>query len=127
MKTQFDKPTTWKPKPDHMLLVPVQSEETSKGGIIIPDAVRKKLSSGYIAVIGSDVNMNRNPQDWFALGDEVFFEQHSETRLKLDDNDEEAYLVAADSVLLHKPAEKVVTSQTPLTVDVDAFLRDGKN
>ena len=97
IKKSFDKPTKWNPRGSMLLLVPTIEPERSTGGIVIPDAVRRKATSGFIANRGADV-----PPD-LQVGDEVFFEQHQEYRIVLDDNEEEAILIDAYKVLLHLP------------------------
>lgn len=102
----FAKPTRWEPKSSYLLLKPTIEDERTSGGIILPDATRKKPCSGFIVKMGVYV------QD-YKIGDEVFFEQHQETRVKLDDNDEEAILLSVDHVLLHYPQSQNVTSHPP--------------
>lgn len=115
-KTQFDSPSKWNPRGNQLLLVPTVEEEKSEGGIFIPETVRRKACSGFIAKKGELVD----PFLW--IGDEVFFEQHQEFHIILDDTKEEAFLIDADRILLHSRPTPLsdVTSQ-PLTVNVAAF------
>lgn len=105
MKTKFDNQTKWNPMGAMLLLVPTVEDEKSAGGLYIPETARRKGSSGFIAKMGPDV-----PKGLFNLGDEVFFEKHQEYILKIDDIQEEAFLISYTAVLLLKGRE---TSQIP--------------
>ena len=109
--------TTWKPRNSMLLLVPTVEPEKTDGGIYIPDAVRRKVQSGFIADKGPTADTD------LSIGDEVFFEQHQEYRIVLDDIKEEAVLIADSHVLLHRPyIQPNVTSQEPLTVNIAAYF-----
>lgn len=115
MKTQFLGETKWQPRNNQLLLVPTLEEEKSEGGIIIPETVRRKACSGFIAKKGPDVDPS------LRVGDEVFFEQHQEYRIVLDDINEDAVLIADNNILLSRRPDKVVTSQ-PAAVNVAAYF-----
>lgn len=100
-KTSFENETKWNPRNNQLLLIPTVEEERSEGGIYIPETVRRKSCSGFIAKVGPNVGAD------LKVGDEVFFEQHQEFHIILDDTKEEAYLIDADRILLHRS----VTSQ----------------
>ena len=100
----FNQPTAWRPRSNHLILKPTFEPELTSGGIVLPDSVRRKSSSGYINHMGTEAYESG---EWF-LGDEVFFETHAEFHVMLDDNNEEAYVLDANRVILHLPykAEK---------------------
>ena len=98
----FTSQTTWKPRGTMLLLKPTVEPEKTEGGIFIPDSHRKKIQSGFICDKGAYADSD------LGIGDEVFFEQHQEYRIILDDIREEAVLIADSHVLLVRPH---VTSQ----------------
>ena len=120
----FSSATKWQPRNSMLLLKPTVEPEKSEGGIIIPDTVRRKAQSGYIQFKGPNADSDLN------VGDEVFFEQHQEFRIILDDTKDEAILISDSHILLRNPYTPVVTSQEktqypyvpPMTVDVAKYL-----
>ena len=96
----FSSETKWKPRGSMLLLKPTLEAEKSEGGIIIPDAVRRKAQSGFIVKKGPEVDATL----W--IGDEVFFEQHQEYRIILDDIKEEAVLISDAHILLQMRHER---------------------
>lgn len=95
----FDRQTAWKPRDNYLILKPTLEPEITSGGIVLPDMVRRKSSSGYINAMGPYATQNGE----FNLGDEVFFETHSEFHILLDDTQEEAYVLDANKVILFLP------------------------
>ena len=81
--------TKFRPLHDRVVVRRVESEEKTKGGIIIPDTAKEKPQEGEIIAIGSG---NRDeagklvPLDVKA-GDRVLFGKWSGTEIKLDGED----------------------------------------
>ncbi|OCW57107.1 co-chaperone GroES [Hoeflea olei] len=81
--------TKFRPLHDRVVVRRVESEEKTKGGIIIPDTAKEKPQEGEIIAVGSG---NRDeagklvPLDVKA-GDRVLFGKWSGTEIKLDGED----------------------------------------
>jgi chaperonin GroES len=79
----------YKPLNDHVLIKPIQEDEVSKAGIILPDTVDKeKPEKGEIVAIG-DGKMLENGQRAamsIKVGDIVIFKKYSPDELPGDDD-----------------------------------------
>jgi len=69
------------PLHDRVLIKPMEAEESSKNGIIIPDTAKEKPQEGKIIALGT--------ADDFVVkkGDKVIYAKYSGTEIKLDDKD----------------------------------------
>ena len=80
---------SFRPLHDRVVVRRVDSEEKTKGGIIIPDTAKEKPSEGIIVSVGPgarDENGKINALDVKA-GDRVLFGKWSGTEVKLDGED----------------------------------------
>ncbi len=78
--------TKFRPLHDRVVVRRVESEEKTKGGIIIPDTAKEKPQEGEIVAVGSgsrDESGKLVPLDVKA-GDRVLFGKWSGTEVKLD-------------------------------------------
>jgi chaperonin GroES len=76
----------FRPLHDRVVLRRVESEEKTKGGIIIPDAAKEKPQEGEIIAVGPggrDESGKLVPLD-VRVGDRVLFGKWSGTEVKLD-------------------------------------------
>jgi chaperonin GroES len=76
----------FRPLHDRVLVKRLESEEKTKGGIIIPDTAKEKPQEGEIVAVGPgarDENGKLNPLDVKA-GDRVLFGKWSGTEVKVD-------------------------------------------
>lgn len=76
-----------KPLYDRVVVKPIEAEETSAGGIIIPDAAKEKPTKGEIVAVGEgkfiDATGNtRAPK--VKVGDKVIYGQYSGSAYKQD-------------------------------------------
>ena len=81
--------TKFRPLHDRVVVRRVDSEEKTKGGIIIPDTAKEKPQEGEIIAVGSgarDENGKLVALDVKA-GDRVLFGKWSGTEVKLDGED----------------------------------------
>jgi len=81
--------TNFRPLHDRVVVRRVESEEKTKGGIIIPDTAKEKPQEGEIVAVGTgtrDDKGNVTPLDVKA-GDRVLFGKWSGTEVKLDGED----------------------------------------
>ncbi|GEO85117.1 MULTISPECIES: co-chaperone GroES [Alphaproteobacteria] len=78
--------TNFRPLHDRVVVKRVESEEKTKGGIIIPDTAKEKPAEGEIIAVGSGVRDDHGkivPLD-VKVGDRVLFGKWSGTEVKLD-------------------------------------------
>ena len=81
----------FRPLHDRVLIKVLDSEEKTKGGIIIPDTAKEKPQKGKIIAVGngtSDYKMN------VKVGDSVLYGKYSGTELSIDGVD---YLIMKES------------------------------
>jgi chaperonin GroES len=89
----------FRPLHDRVLVRRLESEEKSKGGIIIPDTAKEKPMEGEVVAVGSGARDEAGklvPLDVKA-GDKILFGKWSGTEIKLDGTD---YLVMKDSDIM---------------------------
>ena len=88
-----------RPLYDRVLVKRLDSEEKTKGGIIIPDAAKEKPLEGEIMAVGNgkllDDGTVRPPQ--VKVGDRVLFAKYAETEVKVG---AESYLLLREDDLL---------------------------
>ena len=78
--------TNFRPLHDRVVVRRVESEEKTKGGIIIPDTAKEKPSQGEVVAVGPggrDEAGKLTPID-LKVGDRVLFGKWSGTEVKLD-------------------------------------------
>ena len=79
----------FRPLHDRVVVKRLDSEEKTKGGIIIPDTAKEKPQEGEIVAVGPgarDESGKLNPLDVKA-GDRVLFGKWSGTEVKIDGQD----------------------------------------
>ena len=79
----------FRPLHDRVVVRRVESEEKTKGGIIIPDTAKEKPQEGEVIAVGAGVRDERGelvPLD-VKVGDRVLFGKWSGTEVKLDGED----------------------------------------
>ncbi len=80
---------SFRPLHDRVVVRRVESEEKTKGGIIIPDTAKEKPAEGEIVAIGSGARNEKG--ELVALdvkvGDRVLFGKWSGTEVKIDGED----------------------------------------
>ena len=74
-----------RPLHDRILIKRVESETTSKGGIIIPDAAKEKPLEGEVVAIGTGRILEDGTVRALQVkaGDRVLFAKYSETEVKV--------------------------------------------
>ena len=89
----------FKPLHDRVLVRRVESDDTTKGGLIIPDTAKEKPQEGEVVAIGQgsrDDDGNRVAPD-VSVGNTVLFGKWSGTEVSLDGED---YLIMKESDIL---------------------------
>ena len=88
-----------RPLQDRILVKRLEEEETSKGGIIIPDSAKEKPAEGKVVAVGKGKVLEDGkvqPLDVKA-GDTVLFGKYSGTEVKIEG--EEHLIIREDDVL----------------------------
>ena len=88
-----------KPLEDRIVVKPLEAEQTTASGLVIPDTAKEKPQEGKVLATGPgriDDNGNRVPLD-VAEGDVVIFSKYGGTEVKY--NGEEYLLLSARDVL----------------------------
>ncbi len=79
----------FRPLHDRVLVRRVEEEETSTGGIIIPDTAKEKPMQGEVIAVGSGSRDDKgkvHPLD-VSAGDRILFGKWSGTEVKIDDEE----------------------------------------
>ena len=88
-----------RPLQDRILVKRIDEEETTKGGIIIPDTAKEKPQEGKVMAVGNG-KLNENgklqPLD-VKRGDRVLFSKYSGTEVNIDGD--EHLIIREDDVL----------------------------
>ncbi len=88
-----------RPLQDRLVVKRVKEEETTKGGIIIPDAAKEKPVEGEVIAVGNGKVTEKGevrPLD-VKVGDRVLFGKYAGTEVKIDG--EEHLILREDDVL----------------------------
>jgi chaperonin GroES len=86
-----------KPLEDRVVVKPLEAEQTTASGLVIPDTAKEKPQEGEVVAVGAgrfDDKGQRVPMD-VKVGDKVVFSKYGGTELKYD-NDEYLVLGARD-------------------------------
>lgn len=88
-----------KPLGDRLVVKPLEREETTAAGIILPETAKEKPQEGKVLAVGpgrvGDDN-DRIPMD-IQVGDIVLFAKYAGTEVKIED---EKYLILKESDVL---------------------------
>jgi len=87
-----------KPLADRVLVKPLEMEETTTGGIVIPDTAKEKPQHGEVAAVGPGryENGKQIPMN-VSKGDRVIFAKYGGTEIKWEG---EEYLIMKESDIL---------------------------
>ena len=88
-----------KPLGDRVLVRPLEQEEVSKGGIIIPDSAKEKPQEGKVVAVGTGKLDDDGKKIPFNVkkGDTVLMPKYGGTEVKIDDV--EYQIVREDDIL----------------------------
>jgi chaperonin GroES len=91
-----------KPLGDRLIVKPVEEEETTASGIVLPDTAKEKPQKGKVIAVGDgkwdEDGENRIPLD-VAEGDEVLYSKYGGTEVTVEGDD---LLVLRESDVLAK-------------------------
>ncbi|MDR5694343.1 MAG: co-chaperone GroES [Armatimonadota bacterium] len=88
-----------RPLGDRVVVKPIEEEERTPGGIVLPDVAKEKPQQGEVVAVGpGELNERgeRNPMD-VKVGDRVIYSKYAGTEVKLG---EEQYLILRQSDIL---------------------------
>ena len=89
-----------KPLEDRILVQPLDAEQTTASGLVIPDTAKDKPQEGKVLAVGpgrfDDEGENRIPLD-ISVGDTVIYSKYGGTEVKY--NNEEYLILSARDVL----------------------------
>ncbi len=88
-----------RPLQDRIIVKRIGEEETSKGGIIIPDSAKEKPQEGKVVAVGKGKNRDGGVLQKLDVkkGDRVLFGKFAGTEVTLED--EEHLIIREDDVL----------------------------
>jgi chaperonin GroES len=91
--------TKIRPLGDRVVVKPIQKEEVTKSGIVLPDTAKERPQRGQVVAVGPGRltdDGKRLPME-VKVGDEVLFAKYAGTELKIDD---EEYLILSEKDIL---------------------------
>ena len=88
-----------KPLEDRVILKPMQADEKTSGGIIIPDNAKEKPQKGEVIAVGPGKISDKGQKITMSLkaGDKVLYGKYSGTEVAVDGSD---YLIVRESDVL---------------------------
>jgi chaperonin GroES len=91
------------PLADRLAVKPIEREEVTKGGIVLPDTVKEKPQEGKVMAVGPgrlSEDGKRIAMD-VKVGDIVLYAKYGGTEIKIDD--EELIILRESDILAKKP------------------------
>lgn len=87
-----------KPLGDRVIIRVIESEETTKSGIVLPGSAKEKPMQGEVLAVGSGemVDGKKIPLE-LKVGDRVIYSKYAGTEVKMDGNE---YLIVRQSDIL---------------------------
>ncbi len=102
MSTKVESVTKLQPLDDRVVIKPIEREEVSKGGIILPDTAKEKPQEGEVIAVGPGKLTeagDRVPMS-VRVGDKVLYAKYAGTEIKV--NDEEVIIVRESDILARR-------------------------
>lgn len=97
--TATKKKIKFRPMDDRVLVEPVEADEKTAGGIILPDAAREKPQRGVVIATGPGklLDSGKRGEMGVSIGDEVFYGKYSGTEIEFGTD---KYVVIRESDIL---------------------------
>lgn len=78
-----------RPLDDRVVVEPLQAEETTAGGIVLPDAAREKPQRGTVVAVGPGrlLDSGERGELSVSVGDEVIYGKYGGTDIELNGED----------------------------------------
>ena len=87
-----------KPLDDRIVVQPLEAEEKTAGGILLPDSAKEKPQQGKVLAVGPgklDEDGKRLPMD-VKVGDTIVYAKYSGTSFKTEDGNEILFMRESD-------------------------------
>ncbi|HDD65048.1 MAG TPA: co-chaperone GroES [Firmicutes bacterium] len=94
-----------RPLGDRIVVEPLEAEEKTKGGIILPDTAKEKPQKGKVVAVGKgrvDENGKAIPME-VKVGDKVLYGKYAGTEITIDDKE---YIILREEDVLAIVEEK---------------------
>ena len=90
-----------RPLDDRVVLEPIEAEEKTAGGIVLPDTAREKPQRGRVIAVGSGKRLDDGSHAPMSVakGDEVLFGKYSGSDVEIDGTE---YKILRESDILAK-------------------------
>ena len=88
-----------RPLDDRVVVEPVEAEEMTAGGIVLPDTAKEKPQRGKVIALGAGKLLDSGERGKMSLkkNDEIFYGKYSGTEIKIDG---EEYVILRESDVL---------------------------
>ncbi len=88
-----------KPLGDRVVIKPIEKEEMTKSGIVLPDTAKEKPQEGEVIAIGEGRMLDSGEKVDLSVnvGDKVIYAKYAGTELKRDDQE---YLIISEKDIL---------------------------
>jgi chaperonin GroES len=88
-----------KPLHDRVIVSRIEEQETTKGGIIIPDTAKEKPAEGKITAVGDGKTLENGEKQALVVkvGDRVLFGKYAGTEITIDG--EEQLIMREDDII----------------------------
>ena len=97
-----------RPLADRVVVKPLEREEVTKSGIVLPDTAKEKPQEGVVEAVGNgrynEQSGQRVPLD-VKVGDRVIYAKYAGSEVKIDEQD---YLILSEKDILAVVAEAKV-------------------
>jgi len=89
------------PLSDRVVVKPLESEEKTKGGIVIPDAAKEKPQEGEIVAVGKGkvLDNGKVKEIEVKVGDRVLYGKYSGTEITLKNEEDKVLIMHEDDIL----------------------------
>ncbi|MCD5390475.1 co-chaperone GroES [candidate division NPL-UPA2 bacterium] len=89
------------PLGDRVLVRPLEKEEKTKGGIVLPDTAKEKPQEGEVVAVGSGRVLENGKTIPIEVkkGDKVLFGKYSGTEVKVEEKEEEHLIMREEDIL----------------------------
>lgn len=87
------------PLSDRVLIKPLESEEKTKGGIVLPDTAKEKPQEGKVVAVGKGKTLDDGTVKALEVkaGDKVLYGKYAGTEIKVEDED---HIIAREEDIL---------------------------
>lgn len=75
-----------RPLGDHVVVKPLEAEDKTPGGIVLPDSAKEKPTKGEVIAVGKGRTLpnGRNVDPQVKKGDKVYYGRYAGTEVKVD-------------------------------------------